>query len=86
MGRECGDCFYCHLNRGDWYCNKKRKSISCLDRACGDFVSEEKQSCSDCAFADLYTGLFAGNDTYICTRTNKKVKGSDVQCSKFVQG
>jgi len=86
MARECGDCFYCHLNRGDWYCEKRRKRISSLDRACDQFVSEEKKSCSDCAYADLNTGFFAGSDSYTCQRTGKRVKGSDLQCSRFVEG
>lgn len=85
MARECGDCFYSCI-RGDWYCKKKRKAISCLDIACGDFVSDEKRSCSECAFSEWNSSFFAGNDSYICTRTNKKIKGSDVQCSKFIEG
>lgn len=64
---------------------KEKKFISCLDRACDRFVSEEKKSCSDCAYAELNTGFFAGSDSYTCLRTGKKVRGSDVQCSKFVE-
>lgn len=88
MAKECWDCFYSTPAEGmrRYRCKKRGKTVYGDDPACSYFVSDEKQSCLMCAYAEPSTSIFARSDDYICTRTNKKIKSSDVQCSKFVEG
>ncbi|MCI6190474.1 MAG: hypothetical protein MSA89_06125 [Clostridium sp.] len=69
---ECGDCFW-YICGGifDGCCEKhSRKKVDILQSACGDFLSEDYPSCSDCRHFQ-YTALNGK-----CTLKNKKIKCS----------
>jgi hypothetical protein len=86
MGKVCGECLYYKIV--DVYesrCKKRHRSVECLDEACSQFVSEDQNTCLECAYSEAITGgLFVKDDDYRCTRNNKKVKMDTVACRYFV--
>ncbi len=87
MSKECRDCYYAKPSEvmGIYYCKKKKKRIDGDNIACSSFVSDECNSCIECYYSEVDTGLFARRDSYICKRTNKKISSDDVACSHFIE-